>query len=245
MFLIFFAAGLIAALFKRAWLHVVACLGVLPIAVVFLVPLVLAHTSAICFGAPFLGALMGGTLIYLWIFVANTPRWAALVPPVVVLALALPSVLPLSPPRDQSGTPVSRSELEHYRSIYDDMVGMIARREASARPEVVFTFEHILLPYPNLGIRYFQRTGRFLSIHRIDEVSESDAASFLANADFMVTITPTGEVRALPNLPANLPTSANPALGDARVRETGRYGLIASYQVEEGEIRLYEAGAPR
>jgi hypothetical protein len=26
-------------------------------------------------------------------------------------------------------------------------------------------------------------------------------------------------------------------------RETGRYGLIASYQVQGGEIRLYQAGA--
>jgi hypothetical protein len=243
MFLTFLTAGLIAALLKRARLHVLACLGILPIAAVFLVPIVLAHTSAICFGAPFLGAIMGGTLICLWIFVANTPRWGALVSPVVVLALALPSVLPLSPPRDQSGTPVGRSELGHYQSIFDEMVGMIARREVSARPEVVFTFEHVLLPYPNLGIRYFQRTGRFLSIHRIDDFSEHDAASFLANADFVVTITPTGEVRALRNLWANVPTSANPSLGDAQVRETGRYGLIASYQVQGGEIRLYKAGA--
>jgi hypothetical protein len=34
-------------------------------------------------------------------------------------------------------------------------------------------------------------------------------------------------------------------LGDARVRESGRYGLIARYQVQGGEIRLYQAGAPR
>jgi hypothetical protein len=242
MFLIFLAAGLIAALLKRAWLHVLACLGILPIAAVFLVPLVLAHTSYIGFGATFLGAIMGGTLICLWIFAANTPRWGALASPVVVLALALPTVLPLNPPRDQSGTLVGRSELEHYQAIYDDMVGMIARRETSARPEVVFTFGHMLLPEPNLAIRYFQHTRRFLSIHRIDDFSEDNAASFLANADFVVTITPTGELRALPDLPANLPTSANPALGDARVRETGRYGLIASYQVQGGEIQLYQAG---
>ena len=74
MFLIFLAAGLIAALFKRAWLHVLACTGILPIAAVFLAPLVLAHTSNISFGAPFFGTIMGGTLIFLRIFVANTPR---------------------------------------------------------------------------------------------------------------------------------------------------------------------------
>jgi hypothetical protein len=245
MFMVFLAAGLIAALVKRAWLHVLACVGVLPIAAVFLAPLVLANTSADSFGAPFLGIIMGSTLIFLRIFVANTPRWGALVAPFVVLALALPSTLPLSPPRDLSGMPVSRMELEHYQSINDDMVGTIARRETSARPEVVFTFDHALMPYPNISIRHFQRTGRFLAVHRIDNFANYDAASLLAGADFMVTITPAGEARTVPNLSTNIPTSADPALGDARVRETGRYELIASYQVKGGEVRLYQAGAPR
>ena len=117
------------------------------------------------------------------------------------------------------GTPLGRVELEHYRSINDDMVGTIASRATSAQPEVVFTFDHILMPYPNLSIRYFQRTGHFLSVHRIDDFSDPDDASLLANADFMVTITPTGDAHTVPNLPAYIPTSADPALGDARVRE--------------------------
>jgi hypothetical protein len=245
MFLFFFAAGLIAALFKRSWLHVLACTGVLPIVAVFLSPLVLAHTSNPSFGAPFFGTIMGGTLIFLRIFLANAPRWGALVAPTVVVALALPSTLPLSPPRDLSGRPVGRAEREHYQSINDDMVAAIARRETSTRPAVVFTFEHRLMPYPNLSIRYFQRTGRFLSVYRIDDLADYDAATLLADADFVVTITPTGEARTVPNLLANLPTSTDPALGDARVRENGRYGVIASYQVQGGEVRLYQAGAPR
>jgi hypothetical protein len=245
MFLIFLVASLIAALLKRAWLHVLACTGVLPVAAVFLVPLVLGHFSNLTFGAPFMGAIMGGTLIFLRIFIANTPRWGALVAPIVVLALALPSAVPLSPPRDLVGTPVGRVELEHYQSIYDDMVGAIASRETSAQPKVVFTFDHSLMPYPNLSIRYFQRTGHFLSVDRIDDFADHDAETLLAGANFMVTITPTGEARTVPNLFRNKPTSADPALGDARVRESGRYGLIARYQVQGGEIRLYQAGAPR
>jgi hypothetical protein len=224
---------------------VLACTGVLPVAAVFLVPLVLGHFSNLTFGAPFMGAIMGGTLIFLRIFIANTPRWGALVAPIVVLALALPSAVPLSPPRDLVGTPVGRVELEHYQSIYDDMVGAIASRETSAQPKVVFTFDHSLMPYPNLSIRYFQRTGHFLSVDRIDDFADHDAETLLAGANFMVTITPTGEARTVPNLFRNKPTSADPALGDARVRESGRYGLIARYQVQGGEIRLYQAGAPR
>ena len=196
-------------------------------------------------GRRFLGTIMGGTLIFLRIFVANTPKWGALVAPIGVLALALPSALPHNSPHDLSGAPVGRVELEHYQSIYDDMVRTIARRETSGRPRVVFTFDHLLMPHPNLSIRYFQRTGRFLSVDRIDDLADNDAASLLADADFMVTITPTGEAHAVPNLPANIPTSADPALVDARVRESGRYGMIASYQVQGGEIRLYQAGAPR
>ena len=81
-------------------------------------------------------------------------------------------------------------------------------------------------------------------VYRIDDLADYHAAAWLADADFMVTITPTGEARTVPNL-WFFPTSADPALGDARVRETGRYGLIASYQVQGGEVRLYQAGAPR
>jgi hypothetical protein len=245
MFLIFLAAGLIAAFLNRAWLHVLACIVILPIPAAFLAPLALAHTSYIAFGAPFFGTIMGGTLIFLRIFVANTPSWGALVAPIIVLALSLPGTLPLSPPRDLSGTPIGRAELERFQSIYDDMVGMIVRREASASPKVVFTFELFVAPYPNLSIRYFQRTGRFLLVERIDDLADHDAAFMLANADFMVTITPTGEARTIPNLPESFPTSADPALGDARVRESGRYGLIASYQVQGGEIRLYQAETPQ
>ena len=154
---------------------------------------------------------MGGTLIFLRIFVANTPRWGALVAPIVVLALALPSVVPLIRLRDMSGTPLGRVELEHYQSINDDIVGTIARRATSAQPEVVFTFDHSLMPYPNLSIRYFQRTGHFLSVDRIDDFADYDDASLLADADFMVTITPTGDARTVPNLSAYIPTSADPA----------------------------------
>ena len=245
MFMIFLAAGLFAALLKRAWLHVLACTAILPIAAVFLTPLALAHTSNLTFGAPFFGTIMGGTLIFLRIFVANTPKWGALVAPIVVLALALPSVVPLHPPRDLRGTPLGRVELQYYQSINDGIAGTIARRATSAQPKVVFTFDLILMPYPNLSIRYFQLTGHFLSIDRIDDLADHGAASLLADADFMVTITPTGGARTVPNLSANIPMSADPALGDARVRETGRYGLIASYQVQGGEIRLYQAGAPQ
>ena len=245
MFLIFFAAGLIAALSRRAWLHALACIGILPIAAAFLTPLVLARTSALVFGGPFFGTIMGGTLIFLRIFIANTPRWGALAAPIVVLTLALPSTLPLVPPRDLWGMPVGRLSLEHYQSIYDDMVGTIAGRETSPRPVVVFTFDHSLMPYPNLSIRYFQRTGHFLSIDRIDDFADRDAASLLADADFVVTITPTGGAHTVQSLTPNFPASADPALGDARVRDSGRYGLIASYHVQGGEIRLYQAGAPR
>jgi hypothetical protein len=245
IFLIFLVAGFIATVFKRDWLHVLVCTGVVLIAAMFLTPLVLAPTSAVSFGGPFLGAIMGGTLISLRIFVLNTPSWGALVAPVIVLALALPGPLPLGPPLDQNGMFVGREELKQYQSINDDMAGMIAQRETSARPEVVFTFDHNLMPYPDLSIRHFQRTGRFLSIDRIDDFADHDAASLLTDADFVITITPVGGARTVPNLSRGIPTSADPALGDARVREIGRYGLIVSYQIRSGEIRLYQAGAPR
>jgi hypothetical protein len=179
------------------------------------------------------------------IFVANTSRRGALIAPIAMLVLALPSELPLSPIRDLTGVPVDRSTVEHYRSIYDDMVDRIARHATPAEPKVVFTFELFVAPYPNLSIRYFQRTGHFLSTFRIDDFADSDASSMLVDADFMVTITPSGGTGTVPNVGGNFPTSTDPALGDARVRASGRYELISSYQVQGGEIRLYQVEVSR
>jgi hypothetical protein len=67
-------------------------------------------------------------------------------------------------------------------------------------------------------------------------LADYDAAVLWVVADRVVTITLTGEARTVPNLWAILPTSADPALGDARFRETGCYGLIASYQVQGGKF---------
>ena len=216
------------------------------IVAIFLTPLVLARTSNISFGAAFFGTLIGGVLIFMRIFVANAPRWGAVVAAIVVLALALPNALPLSPPRDLAGVPISRIEREHYQSIYDDMVGKIVNREGPERPKVVFTFEMFVAPSANLSIRFFQRTGRFLAVSRIDDLADVKSAASLADADFFITITPTGDARTVPNVGGNFPMSADPAMGDRRVRESGRYGLIAGYPISGGwSIRLYEAGARR
>jgi hypothetical protein len=243
MFLTFFVAALVASIAKRALLHVFACAGVVLIAAIFLMPLAVAHTSNITFAAPFFGAVMGGTLILLRIFLVNSSRWATLSAPIVVLALALPSGMPIGP-LDSRGDLKARLELEHYQSVFEDMAGAIAQRTTAIKPEVVFTFDHQFMPYPNLGIRYFQRTGHLLSIDSIDDLNGRDTASLLADADFVITITPNTEAHTVPFLASNMPISADPSLADARVRESGRYGPVANYQVSGAEVWLYQAGMP-
>ena len=222
-----------------------ACVGILPIAGVYLAPLVLAQTSNPSFGASFFGTILGGTLILMHIFVANTPKWGALVSPIVVLALAFPTALPLSPQRDLEGALVSRVDLRHYQSINDDMVENIALQSTRAQPKIVVMFDFFLMPVPNLTIRYFQRTGDFLWVDRIDDLSHQNVTSLVASADFALTITPTGEGRTVPNLWSQMPISSDPASGDARVRESGRFELISSYLVRGGKIWLYRARVPQ
>jgi hypothetical protein len=245
MFLIFFAAALFASIAKRASLHIFACVGVMLIAAIFLLPLAVAQTSSIPYGAPFFGAVMGGTLILLRLFLVNTSRWVGLFASIVVLALALPSAMFIDPCNLRGK---ARSELEHYQSIFDDIAGTIAQRTTSAKPEVVFTFDHNFMPYPNLGIRYFQLTGHLLSIDRTDDLNGRDTALLLADANFVITITPNSEAHEVPflakSIAKNIPISADPLLADARVRESGRYGPIANYQVPGAEVRLYQAGTP-
>jgi hypothetical protein len=81
-----------------------------------------------------------------------------------------------------------------------------------------------------------------MSIDRIDDLNGRDTVSSLAEADFVVTITPNSEAGNVPFLASNMPISAEPALADARVRETGRFRPIANYQAPGAEVRLYQAG---
>jgi hypothetical protein len=240
-FVPFLAAALLVAFRRRAWLHILACGGVLAVSATFLVPLALARTSNISFGAPFFGTIIGGTLIAIRIFVANTYGWSPSAVLIATLALALPGHLPLSPPRDLMGSPLGRSEIHNYESIYNDITERIAQLRTSRRPAVVFTFELFVAPYPNLSIRYFRHTGDFLTLNRIDDLNAGDTPTLLAEADFAVTIAPTGGASTVPNVAGNFPTSSDPASGDSRVRGSGRYVLVTRYPMQGAEISLYQA----
>jgi hypothetical protein len=240
----FVTVAMIAAGVRRSWLHMLACAGLLLIPAVFLTPLVVAQTSIISFGAPFLGATLGGALIAMRIFAANTPRWGAVLTPLVVVALALPFASPLKPPRYASGPPASRVEREYFRSIFEHVAADIARSETKTKSTVIFAFEHKLAPYPNLSILHFQRTGRFLTVNRINDLAEARTAPLIAGAEFMVTIAPAGAARTVPNLSPTMPLSVDPGAADALIRDSGRFGLISTYPVRGGEIRLYRAAGP-
>ena len=102
---------------------------------------------------------------------------------------------------------IGRVQLEHYQSIYDDMADMIARRKTSALPTVVFMFE---LPRAISKSLYpIFSTHRTLSVGRPHRRAYRSVMllSLLADADFLVTITPTGEAHTVPKLYANFPAS--------------------------------------
>lgn len=162
---------------------------------------------------------------------------------IAVMILALPSRLPLSPPRDLAGSPVSRLELDNYQAIYNDMAGRIASTEMPPQPKIVFTFELVVAPYPNISIKYFQRTGRFPWIYRIDDFADPNTVATLSDADFVVTITPIGGADTIPNVWDKFPASREAALIDARIRGSGRFAIIAGYHLQGAEIRLYQAAA--
>jgi hypothetical protein len=237
--LVVLLAAVAMAAVKRAWMHLLALAGILGVAAVFLAPLLAAHTLNPSFASAFFGIVIGLSLVALRIFGSHAPKPAVMATPFVVALLMLPSSLPLTPPRDSSLKPYGRELLLHFQDNMEAINKAVVASETNLQPLVVFTYEHVGMPFPDLSIMHFQSTGRFLRLERIDDLAGADTAPLLSRADFVLTF--------VPNMPAPVadidkyPISADLAAADVRVRATGRYNQIGAYTVRSGEVRLYQA----
>jgi hypothetical protein len=227
----FFLLALIAAAVRRNWLHVLACLGVLAIAIVFVIPLLLAPTSNFSFSAAFLGTLIGGTLVAMRILTTNAAGLGAAISAVVILIAALTTAMPQRPPMPD------RAYAQRYQAMYNDMLDKMLKTERSDHPKVAFAVEVYAAPFPNLFILHFRRTARLLRLDRADELK--DAAALASGADYVVTMTQTPGLVRVPDVSMNYPISADLAAADRAVTASGHYERLSDYPVRGGTLHFY------
>ena len=245
-FLIFVGAALWIAWRRRDHRYFVSLLILALLSALFFIPLIVYHDSHSSFGATFLGVIMATTLISMDFIARSLPGRGSLAILATTVLIALPSALPFQNGPYASSYSFRGDELRQLAYTYArivDIMSVYARRET---PAIVVLYEHNLAPYPNLAIRYFQKTGHLANVTRVDDFSDIGVRSLLLNADFALTIVPNPKksTQLIPGLGRRFPTSHAPERAEELIHTLGRFDLVDTFAVRGGEIHLYAAVKP-
>lgn len=145
---------------------------------VLLLPLLISKTHGITFGAYFYFAVFGCFLMTVRFLeesfslkpVAANSYTAILCFAIIACVLFQPKFKRFSYPMEIN---VKRNE------IVSKIAGQI--HENSVGRNVAFLFDNLLIPYPNLYIRYYQMYHKFLNIDRIDSFQEINKGADMAD----------------------------------------------------------------
>ncbi len=238
-----FAAACVAiAVARRSYRYLLSLMCVLVVALMFLAPLAVPKTSNITFSATLLGVVMGGTLIAICTFARALPRWGGVAALAVVVPLALHTQLPLSDSAYGPANGPAPAQLRELESTYQDIVSDF-QTSASARPTVLVFYFDLFAPHLNLSILYFQRTGRLLSVARVDDLSNASALrARLARTEYALTFVPAAGQqfsRRMGRGNVHIPLSMRPSMADEFVAGQPRFELIRRVPSDDGEIRIY------
>jgi hypothetical protein len=242
-FVISLAAAVVVAWRRRDWLYPSVLLVLLVIGAVLLAPLLVAPASDHSFGSTFLGATLGTTLVsldYLMRTFNGVRRWIVAA---VVLLITLPVVWPLSNSSYYSRYSITGAELRELSSTYGRIVDRIVTDSRQEHPGIIVFFDNDFAPHPDLAIGYYQLTGQFPKMTRVDDLSDKSWLPLLSESEFALTFVPD------PNQNSGVaswlypayPISAEPARAEDVVKDSGRFGYIAPFRVPGGEIHLYGA----
>jgi hypothetical protein len=240
-FLVSVLAALLVAWRRKESAYPGALLVLSVIGAMLVVPLLAAPASDHSFASTLLGAILAATLVsvdYLMRTLDGIRCWAVAA---VVVLIALPVAWPLSHTNYYSRYSISEAELRQLSSTYGRIVDVIVTRSRQERPDVVVFFDNDFAPHPNLAIGYYQMTGRFPQVVRVDDLSDKSWLGQLSGADFALTFIP-GENQksgvATWLYPA-YPISQDPGPADAVVRASGHFDSIDVFPVPGGEIHMY------
>ena len=235
-FIVFAGACLVMSVLRRDYLYPLLLLTLFLLVAAFWAPLAFAKSSNIEYAGTLLGIVIGATLISMCTFARAFPPWGGAAVLVLSIGLAFRTHLPLSfnPPSLGSAPPVdkmSRSQLQDLNSIYSRIIGIIAERTLSAEPYVIVLYEHTAALNPNLSIKYFQRTGTFLTFKPVWDLSNNPIDNpivsldkALSEAEFALTMVPLGNRQSgtIKGLNPVFSISADPARADKCVSSQDR-----------------------
>jgi hypothetical protein len=240
-FLVFVAAALLVAWRRRESAYPSALLVLMILGVMLLVPLLGAPASDHSFAATFLGVVLAATLVsvdFLMRALTGIRCWAVAA---IALLISLPVAWPLKNSNYYSQFPVSGTELRELSAAYGRIVDAMVMRSHQEHPGVVVFFDNVFAPHPNLAIGYYQVTGRFPRVVRVDDLSDKSWIGAMSEADFALTVVPTSTQKSgvASWLYPGYPISQDPGRADEVVRGSAHFDAIAVFPVPGGEIHLY------
>jgi hypothetical protein len=246
-FLVFVLAALLVAWRRKASAYPSALLVLSVIGAMLLVPLLAAPASDHSFASTFLGVVLAATLValdYLLRTLGGMRCWAIAA---VALLISLPVAWPLSNSNYYSRYTISGTELRQLSSTYGRIVDVMVTRSAQGQPGVVVFFDNDFAPHPDLAIGYYQTTGRFPRVARVDDLSDKAWVGQMSDAEFALTFVPSpGQKSGVATwLYPAFPISQDPGRAEYVVRASGRFDSIGVFPVPGGEIHLYGVAPAR
>jgi hypothetical protein len=216
---------------NRAELAVLA--ATFAVALMFLLPLVVAKTSNPEFGSYFIGSVLGATLIALRGLAERSRAWFMVMLAGVIVFVAAANIA--GSPRLQDGA------LQESRKTYEKIIDEIVALEQRPNPTVYVMFEDSIAAHPNVSLLHFLKTGQIANAFRIDRLDDQAAfAEQMKGADFVVSLVPASpEVRAGYRLNDRFPASRELVLGDSMVASQPDMVRVASFPWRNGNLNLY------
>lgn len=244
---IFFLVSVLAALLvawrrrERPYPSTLLVLSV--IGAMLLIPVLVAPASDHSFASTFLGAILAATLVSVDYLMRKLDGIRCWIVAAVALLISLPVAWPLSNSDYYSRYSITGTELRELSSTYGRIVDVMVTSSRQEHPGVVVFFDNDFAPHPNLAIGYYQMTGRFPRVARVDDLSEKSWLGQLSEADFALTFVPDSNQKSgvASWLYPRYPISQDPARAEDVVHASGHFDSIAVFPVPGGEIHLYGA----
>ena len=189
-FLVSVAAALLVAWRRRdrPYPSTLLVLGV--IGAMLLIPVLVAPASDHSFASTFLGTILAVTLVSVDYLMRTLDRIGCWAIAAVALLISLPVAWPLSNSNYYSRYSITETELRQLSSTYGRIVDVMVASSHQEHPGVVVFFDNDFAPHPNLAIGYYQMTGRFPKMTRVDDLAVKSWLGQLSEADFALTFVP-------------------------------------------------------
>jgi hypothetical protein len=210
----------------------------LAVCALFFAPLIVAKTSNIEFGGLFVGVVLGFALVML-IRLASLSRGAGAA---ALLAVLIASLFVSFQSYRRPFTAVEQADQAQAAQTYETLVRQIIALRAAPDVGLNVYYEDTLLPHPNLGLIYFDQTGRRLNTNRIDHMPHTaEEAGQAAGGDFSILLVPAAGTAVAGYMPSPGDyTTVHQLEVQAFVQKLPNMRRVATYSWKNGQVELYQ-----